>query len=302
MFKKLFRYILVILVGAGVFYLGGTNYIKFSRDIDLKHPFDVFNVHPTVEVDTPNVDVDVDDPNIGIDVDNPNINIDVDKPILKATRIYLEKPEGIKWNKSGNAALLTLKKGITEKQFENMLAKIRISDIETNEKYERDYFESPTRKYELNSVKLTRNKYAWHISKWLIRNDENDFIYKDPYTNLMIRDQSKIDYDHIIALKYAWEHGAYRWTDEQRNNFSYSILNGVDVSSSANRSKGAKGPADWLPTENPEDYCWSYFTVAVNHDISMTRQDYNVCRLQIQNCLSTNGCIVEEINKTILDE
>ena len=315
MFKKIFRYLLVVLLGAGIFYLGGTNYVKFGKDIDLKHPFSVFNINPQVDVDidTPTVTVDtpdIDDPNVNIDIDNPNIDVDIDKPdiginvekpTIKATKITIEK-QSVKLNKSGNAALLSLRKSITKEQADAVMLKIRISEIETNEKYNRDLFENPSRKYEYSGVKLTRNKYAWHISKWLIRNDDNDFIYKDPYTNLMLRDQSKIDYDHIIAAKYAWEHGAYKWSDTQKNNWSYNIVNGVDVSSSANRSKGAKGPSDWLPIENPEDYCWSYFVIASTNDISMTKNDFNVCKLQIYNCLDTKECIVEEINRTVLDE
>ena len=307
--KSIFRMLLVVLVGAGVFFIGGTNYLKFGNDIEFKNPLNVFDVNPTVEVETPNVDVDdptinVDTPDIdnpNIDIDKPDINIDVDKPSMKATKISIKKP-GVKLNISGNAALLSLRKSITKEEADAAMMKIRISDVETNEKYDRDYFEKPTKKYEYNGQKLTRNKYAWNISKWLIRNDEGDFAYKDPYTNLIIRDQSKIDYDHIIAAKYAWEHGAYSWTDEQRNTWSYDISIGVDVSSSANRSKGAKGPSDWLPTGNPEDYCWSYFVIASTNDISMTRNDFNVCKLQIYNCLDTEGCVVEEINRTILDE
>ena len=300
MFKRLFRYILVAIVGAGVLYLGGTNYIKFSRDIDLKHPFQVFNIDPVVEgpeidVDTPNID------NPTIDVENPNIDISVDKPTMMATKILLEKPD-VKLNTSGNAALLHWRKGITEEEFNQTILRIRISDVETTAKYNRELFENPSKKYEYNNVKLSRNKYAWNISKWLIRNDENDFAYKDPYTGIIIRDESKLDYEHLIALKYAWEHGAYKWTEAQMNTFSYDITGGLDVSASANRSKGSKGPSDWLPIENPEDYCWSYFNIAARYDISMTRNDFNVCKLQILNCFSTKGCTVEELNKTVFDE
>lgn len=309
--KNIIRILLVLLVGAGVFYIGGTNYIKFGKDIEFKNPLQVFNVNPTVEVDTPNIDVDdptinvdtpdIDNPEINVDVDKPDINIEVDKPTMKATKITIEKTD-IKLNISGNAALMSLRKSITKEEADAIMMKIRISEPETTEKYNRDLFENPSRKYEYKGVKLTRNKYAWHISKWLIRNDEDDFVYKDPYTGLMIRDESKIDFDHIISLNYAWYHGAYKWSNEKKNNFSYNASIGVDVSSSANRSKGAKGPSDWLPVENPEDYCWSYFIVASTYDISMTRSDFDVCRLQLYNCIATQGCIIEQINKTVFDE
>jgi len=60
-------------------------------------------------------------------------------------------------------------------------------------------------------------------------------------------DPEKLDADHVVPLKWAWEHGASAWTDEQREAFANDSDNIVMVLAAANRSKGAKGPDDWMP-------------------------------------------------------
>lgn len=58
-----------------------------------------------------------------------------------------------------------------------------------------------------------------------------------------------VQIDHVVALGWAWEHGAYAWTDEQRTTFANDPQNLVAASQYTNQSKGASGPADWLPPE-----------------------------------------------------
>ena len=295
MLRKIARGILVALLVGGFFWFAGTTYRRFAHDIKLQNPLNIFGIHtPTVDVDSPDInlpDVQVDNPTISIDnpdvdiaVENTNISVDVDKPNIEdpTINIEIEYPT------------------ITLTELNDLIAKIRVSDVEITDGYNRDLFEKPVRKYDLENKTLTRNKYAWHISKWLIKNDDTGFEYKDPYTGLIITDTTKIDYDHVVPIYYAYQHGAYKWEDTKKNEFSYDMMVGVDVSSTANRSKGAKGPSEWLPSVNQEDYCYTFLTIASEYDISMTQKDINVCKLQIMNAISSKEP-VELINQTILD-
>ena len=58
-----------------------------------------------------------------------------------------------------------------------------------------------------------------------------------------------VQIDHVVALAWAWEHGAYAWTDEQRTAFANDPQNLVAASQDTNQSKSASGPAQWLPPE-----------------------------------------------------
>jgi hypothetical protein len=72
-------------------------------------------------------------------------------------------------------------------------------------------------------------------------------LWECPYTGIMITEERQVDIDHIVPLKYAWDHGAYSWTSEKRDKFANDPENLLAVSFSANREKGDKGLNEWLP-------------------------------------------------------
>lgn len=77
----------------------------------------------------------------------------------------------------------------------------------------------------------------------------------DYYTGKTISLKDGIDIDHIVAKKNAWDSGGYAWDKEtwmEYINDEDRVL--IATSSSANRSKGSKDAADWLP-ENTEYWC-----------------------------------------------
>lgn len=74
------------------------------------------------------------------------------------------------------------------------------------------------------------------------------------FTGDIIFDASKIDIDHIVPLKWAWDHGADKWTKEKREKFANDPINLVAVEASLNRQKGAKGVDEWLPPKNQGQY------------------------------------------------
>ena len=72
----------------------------------------------------------------------------------------------------------------------------------------------------------------------------------DPYLDSLITDPSMIDIDHFIPLAEVHHSGGAKWDDSTRYSFGNDLSkNGVliPVSASANRSKGDRDPANWLP-------------------------------------------------------
>lgn len=69
----------------------------------------------------------------------------------------------------------------------------------------------------------------------------------DPYTGKIFFTSKDLDVDHLVPLKWAWEHGASEWTHDERRKFANDEANLFAVDSSVNREKGALGPLDWLP-------------------------------------------------------
>ena len=79
-------------------------------------------------------------------------------------------------------------------------------------------------------------------------------LWELPYIGGTVTNAQRLDIDHIIPLKWAHGHGGDRWTESQKRNFANDPDNLLATSSSANRSKGAKGPDQWLPSINKCSY------------------------------------------------
>ena len=78
--------------------------------------------------------------------------------------------------------------------------------------------------------------------------------FYDPYTNKTFTQASKLDIDHIVPLEDAHETGGFAWTKDKRRTFANDPQNLIPVDLSANRSKGAKNPLEWMP-ENKQYQC-----------------------------------------------
>jgi len=76
-----------------------------------------------------------------------------------------------------------------------------------------------------------------------------------------------MDNDHQVPLKKAWYDGAWRWDEDKRTEYANYLgdpdhLQMIDLS--ANRSKGARGPCDWLPKLHRCKYAISWIRVKRN--------------------------------------
>lgn len=64
-----------------------------------------------------------------------------------------------------------------------------------------------------------------------------------------------VDIDHVVALKEAWDSGAWAWNDEQRRRFANDLSDPRTlraVTDSVNQSKADKDPSNWLPPVESE--------------------------------------------------
>lgn len=79
----------------------------------------------------------------------------------------------------------------------------------------------------------------------------------DPYTGQTFTDPTALEIDHVVPVYQAYYSGGYLW-DATKKNAYYNDLTDPEalmaVSISANRSKGDRTPAQWLPP-NEADRC-----------------------------------------------
>jgi hypothetical protein len=70
------------------------------------------------------------------------------------------------------------------------------------------------------------------------------------YDGQVVGDPAELDIDHVVALKEAWESGAWSWSPERRMAYANDLSDDrtlAAVTSRSNESKGENDPSTWLP-------------------------------------------------------
>ena len=276
MFKTIVRVVSIALIFLAVCWIAGSSWYQFKHDIDLKNPLDVFHINtPSLEEPDTNLpqipEVDAKDTEKEDEKEKDDDSKDKDTQQTEDKKTDNKKEE------------TSTTKGITKEELENLIGKIRISNESQNIKYDREKFEKPTHSYKFNNQKLTRNKYAWHISEYL--NSEDPFSYKCPYTGINIKDMSTLDFEHIIPLNYIHKYGDVKWNEQGMNTYAYDMRIGMDVLNKANRSHSDKGPSEWLPEQNIAQYCYTWLVIAYEYDIALRNVDLQIIKLECLNDL-----------------
>ena len=82
-------------------------------------------------------------------------------------------------------------------------------------------------------------------------------MWLSPYDNETLTSPTEVQIDHVVALKEAWDSGAWAWTTPQRQAYANDLSDARTlraVSAASNNAKGDKDPSNWLPP-NPADEC-----------------------------------------------
>jgi hypothetical protein len=108
-----------------------------------------------------------------------------------------------------------------------------------------------------------------------------------PYDDLTWSDPTELEVDHVVALKEAWDSGAWNWNDERRSKFGNDLEDArslLAVTSSENQSKGADDPSNWIPPN--DDYVCTYLpdwiSIKARWELSMDESEHG----RVQNLLS----------------
>jgi hypothetical protein len=72
-------------------------------------------------------------------------------------------------------------------------------------------------------------------------------IWYDPFSGTTLFKASDLDVDHIIPLKWAYDHGGASWSLQKKELFANDPDNLLAVDDGLNQAKGARGPSEWLP-------------------------------------------------------
>jgi hypothetical protein len=109
------------------------------------------------------------------------------------------------------------------------------------------------------------------------KNDKERVVATGRWISIFTKDintsASDVDIDHIVPLKWAWDHGAHGWDKETRVRFANDFSNLAIVEASLNRSKGAKGPNEWLPPQEQCGYLLRFVRLYKTYKLTVTKHE-----------------------------
>ncbi len=100
----------------------------------------------------------------------------------------------------------------------------------------------------------TRQEVLIKESRTTVRIGAGCYLYggswRSVYDGIVTKNPTTFDIDHVVALKEAWDSGAWAWTSSRRRAYANDLGDSRTlraVSAASNRSKGDRDPAQWLP-------------------------------------------------------
>ncbi|MFM8268416.1 MAG: DUF1524 domain-containing protein [Ilumatobacteraceae bacterium] len=104
-----------------------------------------------------------------------------------------------------------------------------------------------------------------------------------PYDGARWEFPSDVDIDHVVALKEAWDSGAWAWSDARRQAFANDLTDRRTlraVTDDVNQSKADKDPSNWMPPL--ESYWCTYLgdwvAIKARWGLSMDESEYGRAR------------------------
>ncbi len=118
------------------------------------------------------------------------------------------------------------------------------------------------------------------------------------YDGKTLTDRSDVDIDHVVALKEAWDSGAWAWSMSQRQAFANDLTDRrtlIAVTDRVNASKSDKDPSNWMPPLKSYwcTYLSDWISVKARWGLSMDQSEFGrIKNLLASDCstLTIAGC------------
>ena len=113
--------------------------------------------------------------------------------------------------------------------------------------------------------------------------------WASPYDGKNLSDRGDVDIDHVVALKEAWDSGAWAWSESQRKAYANDMTDRrtlIAVTDRVNMSKSDKDPSNWLPPLRSYwcAYLGDWISVKARWGLSMDQSEFG----RIGNLLSSD--------------
>ena len=105
-----------------------------------------------------------------------------------------------------------------------------------------------------------------------------------PFTGNVLQNAGDVDIDHVVPLAWAWDRGASDWSRDRREAFANDPVNLMPVEAGLNRSKGARGPDQWVPPAGRCQYVARFLRIVKVYKLVPSSGEMNNLRRQVEQC------------------
>jgi hypothetical protein len=107
--------------------------------------------------------------------------------------------------------------------------------------------------------------------------------WRSPYDGVTATLASALQIDHVVALKEAWDSGAWAWSAAKRHAFANDVLDPRTLraaSIATNQDKGDKDPSNWLPPDSADlcSYVADWVEIKARWGLSMDSSEFGRVR------------------------
>jgi len=94
-----------------------------------------------------------------------------------------------------------------------------------------------------------------------------------PYTGILLEpgfdDDIPLVVNHVVSERWAWDHGAWKWDRDARQQFYNDLDNLLVVESAVQVVKSGRGPEAWLPDVDTCAYTQRFVEVAQKYGLTV---------------------------------
>ena len=125
------------------------------------------------------------------------------------------------------------------------------------------------------------------------------------YTGGTVTSAGSLDVDHLVPLKHAHDAGGWQWDAARKRAYANDLRHAdhlIAVTASANRAKGARGPAEWKPSNQASwcRYARSWITVKLNWGLTSTAAEHTALREMLGTCPAGSSHVAPPAMPTVV--
>jgi hypothetical protein len=111
--------------------------------------------------------------------------------------------------------------------------------------------------------------------------------WRSPYDGATVTTASALQIDHVVALKEAWDSGAWAWSPAKRHAFANDVADPRTLraaSIAVNQDKGDKDPSNWLPPDAADvcSFLADWVEIKVRWGLSMDTSEFGRIRNELR--------------------